>query len=64
MKTLLRVFKFWNFDFSYPIAEGVEEYRVKREILSTMKQGGSRTAFGSVGECGSLCPNKNNSNDP
>jgi len=54
MKTLLRIFKFWNFDFSYPIAEGVEEYRVKREILSSMKQGGSRTAYGSVGECGSL----------
>jgi hypothetical protein len=63
VKTLWRIFRFWNFDFSYPIAEGVEEYRVKREILSSMKQGGSRTAFGSVGECGPLRLTKN-SNDP
>ena len=58
MRRLLRILGFWNFEFSYPIAEGVEEYRVKREILSSMKQGGSRTAFGSVGECGSLRLNK------
>ena len=64
MRVILKLFGFWNFDFSYPIAEGVEEYRVKREILSSMKQGGSRTAFGTVDECGSLRLNQNNSNDP
>jgi hypothetical protein len=64
MKRLMRILRFWNFDFSYPIAEGVEEYRVKREILSNMKQDGSRTAFGSIDECGSLRLNRKNSNDP
>ena len=64
MRALLRILGFCNFDFSYPIAEGVEEYRVKREILSSMKQGGSRAAFDSVDECGSLRLNTNNSNDP
>lgn len=63
MRALLKIFKFWSFDFSYPIAEGVEEYRVKREILSSMKQGGSRAAFETVGECGSLRLNIYNSND-
>ena len=64
MRALLKLFGIWNFDFSYPIAEGVEEYRVKREILSSMKQGGSRAAFEPVGECGSLRLNIINSNDP
>jgi hypothetical protein len=64
MRALMKILRIWTFDFSYPIAEGVEEYRVKREILSSMKQGGSRAAFDSVGECGSLRLNINNSNDP
>jgi len=64
MRALLKLLGFWNFDFSYPIAEGVEEYRVKREILSSMKQGGSRAAFETVGECGPLRLNIINSNDP
>jgi hypothetical protein len=64
MRALLKFLGFWSFEFSYPIAEGVEEYRVKREILSSMKQGGSRAAFETVGECGSLRLNKDNSNDP
>jgi hypothetical protein len=64
MKTLLSLLKNWNSDFSYPIAEGEEEYRVKREILLNMKQGGSRTALDIVDECGSLRPNRKNSNDP
>ncbi len=63
MRALLKFFGLCSFEFSYPIAEGVEEYRVKREILSSMKQGGSRAAFETVGECGSLRLNINNSND-
>jgi hypothetical protein len=63
MRTLLKILRFWSFDFSYPIAEGVEEYRVKREILSSMKQGGSRAAS-AVGDCGPLRLKIKNSNDP
>lgn len=64
MRALLKFLGFWSFEFSYPIAEGVEEYRVKREILSSMKQGGSRAASETVGGCGSLRLNIDNSNDP
>lgn len=38
----------------YPIAEGEEEYRVKREILSNMKSRDSRTALACNSGRGSL----------
>jgi hypothetical protein len=38
----------------YPIVEGEEEYRVKREILSNMKTGRSETALTELEERGSL----------
>ena len=46
----------------YLIAEGEEEYRVKREILSNMEQSGGRAAFDVADECGSLRPNRNRDN--
>jgi hypothetical protein len=63
MKTLLHLLTALTFDLSlYPIAEGVEEYRVKRKILSNIKQDGGRAAFALMDECGPLRP-KNNSNN-
>ena len=36
---------------TYRIAEGEEEYRVKREILSNIRNGSSGTALEPTGEC-------------
>lgn len=56
MRTLLKIFLTPNIDLSlYPIAEGVEEYRVKREILSNLnQQGNSSAALAGNGGCGWL----------
>lgn len=40
--------------FPYRIAEGKEEYRVKREILSNIRKGCSGTVLAPTGGCGPL----------
>jgi len=55
MKMLMQLITGLSFNLTlYPIAEGEEEYRVKREILSNIRDRDSRTALASKGGRGSL----------
>ena len=52
---LLRIFQAKEIELSpYRIAKGEEEYRVKREILSTIQKGSNGTALVAIDERGSL----------
>ena len=52
---LLRFFQAKEIELSpYRIAKGEEEYRVKREILSTIQKGSNGTALVAIDERGTL----------
>ncbi len=58
MKNLIRLLTGLPANLSpYPIAEGVEEYRVKREILSSIRNRDSRTTPATERGRGSLREN-------